>query len=135
MSGVAQRVPEVNVPRYHDSGTGCGKVVSLTYRPPLLPGSTPGTHFCYSLSRPQDHSAAGRIMSLKNSSDTIGVRTRDLPICISVPQQIAPPPTTDKVIAPIKFVPTQTGLCCDNVNYKVLCSGLCPLVGFFNVKW
>jgi hypothetical protein len=23
-----------------------GKVVSLTHRPPLLPGSTPGTHFC-----------------------------------------------------------------------------------------
>jgi hypothetical protein len=24
---------------------GCN-VVSLTYRPPLLPGNTPGTHFC-----------------------------------------------------------------------------------------
>jgi hypothetical protein len=23
-----------------------GKVVSLTHRPPLPPGSTPGTHFC-----------------------------------------------------------------------------------------
>jgi hypothetical protein len=23
-----------------------GKVVSLTHRPPLLPGNTPGTHFC-----------------------------------------------------------------------------------------
>jgi len=23
-----------------------GKVVSLTYRPPLPPGNTPGTHFC-----------------------------------------------------------------------------------------
>ena len=25
---------------------GCGKVVSLTHRPPLPPGNTPGTHFC-----------------------------------------------------------------------------------------
>ena len=23
-----------------------GKVVCLTHRPPLLPGNTPGTHFC-----------------------------------------------------------------------------------------
>jgi len=23
-----------------------GKVVSLTHRPPLPPGKTPGTHFC-----------------------------------------------------------------------------------------
>ena len=37
---------EVKVPRFHDNGTGCGKVVSLTHRPPLPPGNTPGTHFC-----------------------------------------------------------------------------------------
>jgi hypothetical protein len=58
-----------------------GKVVSLTLRPPLPPGNTPGTHFCYRLSRPQDHSATGRNMSLKNCNDTIGNRTRDLPVC------------------------------------------------------
>ena len=39
-----------------------GKVVSLTHRPPLPPGNTPGTHFCYRLSRPQGHSAIGRIL-------------------------------------------------------------------------
>jgi len=27
------------------------------------PGNIPGTHFCWRLSRPQGHSAAGRIMS------------------------------------------------------------------------
>ena len=27
-----------------------GKVVSLTHRPPLPPGNTPGTHFCCRLS-------------------------------------------------------------------------------------
>jgi hypothetical protein len=40
-----------------------GKVVSLTHRPHLPPGNTPGTHFCWRLSRPQGHSAIGRIIS------------------------------------------------------------------------
>ena len=39
------------------------------------------------LSRPQGHSAAGRIISLKNSNDTIGNRTRDPPVC-SVMQKL-----------------------------------------------
>jgi hypothetical protein len=56
-----------------------------------LPGNIPGTHFCLRLSRPQGHSAAGRIMSMKNSNDTIGNRTRDLPTCSVVPQPTAPP--------------------------------------------
>ena len=33
------------------------------------------------------HSAPGRIMSMTNSSDTIGNRTRDLPACSALPQQ------------------------------------------------
>ena len=37
------------------------------------------------------HSAAGRIMSLKNSNDTIGNRTSDLPACSAVPQPNSPP--------------------------------------------
>jgi len=47
------------------------KVVSLTHRLPLPPGNAPGTHFCQRLSRPQGHSAIGRIMSMKNSNETI----------------------------------------------------------------
>ena len=39
-----------------------GKVVNLTHRPPLPPGNAPGTHFCQRLSRPQGHSAIGRIL-------------------------------------------------------------------------
>jgi len=39
-----------------------GKVVSFTHRPLLPPGNTPGTHFCSRLSRPQGHSAIGRIL-------------------------------------------------------------------------
>ena len=40
----------------------CGKFVSLTHRPLLPPGNAPGTHFCQRLSRPQGHSAIGRIL-------------------------------------------------------------------------
>ena len=39
-----------------------GKFASLTHRPPLLPGNAPGTHFSQRLSRPQGHSAIGRIL-------------------------------------------------------------------------
>ena len=69
------------------------KVVSLAALHtgnPYPPGNIPGTHFCYRLSLPQGHSAAGRIMSMKNSSDTIGNRTRDLSACSAVPQPTAP---------------------------------------------
>ena len=39
-----------------------GKVVSLTHRPLLPPGNTPGTHFCQRLSRPHGHGVIGRIL-------------------------------------------------------------------------
>jgi hypothetical protein len=61
-----------------------GEVVSLTHRPPFTPRKIPGTHFRYRLSRPQGHSAAGKIRSIEKSND-IGNRTGDLPACI-VPQ-------------------------------------------------
>ena len=66
-----------------------GKVVSPTHRPPLPPGNIPGTHFCQRLSQPQDQNADGRITSMKNSSDTIGNRPRDLPTCSAVSQTTA----------------------------------------------
>ena len=55
------------------------------------PGNIPGTHFCQRLSQPQGHSVARRIMSMKNSNDTIGNRTRDLLACSTVPQPTEPP--------------------------------------------
>jgi len=45
-----------------DNETGWWYVVSLTHRPPLPAGNTPGDYFCYRLSRPQGHSAIGRIL-------------------------------------------------------------------------
>ena len=54
------------------------------------PGNIPGTHFRCRLSQPQDHSAAGRIISMKNSYVTIRNQTRDLPVCSAVPEPTAP---------------------------------------------
>jgi len=44
------------------------------------------THSCWRLSRPQKHGAAGRTMLKKNSKDTIGNRTRNLPDCSALPK-------------------------------------------------
>ena len=55
------------------------------------PGYIPGTHSCYRLSRPQDHRVAERVMSLKNSKDTIENRIHDFQACSAVPQPTAPP--------------------------------------------
>jgi hypothetical protein len=53
---------------------------------PLSPRKIPGTQFRSRLSRPQGHSAAGRIRSIEKSNDLIGNQTRDLPACSIVPQ-------------------------------------------------
>ena len=45
--------------------------------------------------KPLGHTAAGRIMSTKNSNDTVGNRTRDLPACSAVPQPTALPRTAN----------------------------------------
>jgi hypothetical protein len=65
------------------------EVVSFTHRPPFTAKKIPGTYFCQSLSRPQNHSEAKRIRTIKKSNDLIGTRTRDLPAC-----SIQPQPTT-----------------------------------------
>ena len=76
---------KLSFPDFITTAQDGGKVVSLTHRPPLPAGNTPGTHFCYRLSRPQSHSATGRIMSLKNSNNNIGNRTRHLLVFSVVP--------------------------------------------------
>jgi hypothetical protein len=69
------------------------------------PGNIPGTHFFQWLSQPQSHSAAGSIMSMKYSSDTIGNRTRDLPTCNAVSQPAAPPRAPKQKYSEKKSVP------------------------------
>ena len=54
------------------------------------PGNIPGTHFCLRQSRPQGQSAAGRVMLMKYSGQTIGNRTRHFPACGALPQPTAP---------------------------------------------
>ena len=45
--GVAQRLPgKLRFPDFMTTAQDGGKVISLTHRPPLPPGNTPGTHFC-----------------------------------------------------------------------------------------
>jgi len=45
--GQAQRVlRKLRFADFIPMAQDCGKVVSLTHRPPLPPGNTPGTHFC-----------------------------------------------------------------------------------------
>jgi hypothetical protein len=81
---------EVEAPRFLDNRHM--KMVTLSdIRTGRLypPGNIPGTHFCWKLSRPQVHSAAERIMSMKNPNDIIRNRTRDLPTC-AVPQPTVP---------------------------------------------
>ena len=69
------------------------KFVSPTHRPTLLPRKYSWYTFLLRLSQPQGHNAAGMIMSMKNSNDTTGNRTRNLPVCSTVPMPIAPPRT------------------------------------------
>ena len=58
---------------------------------PYPQGKIPGTRFCYTLSWPQGHSAAGSIKSMQIVKDPIGNRTRDLPACSTVPPPTALP--------------------------------------------
>ena len=68
-------------PDFMTTAQGGGKVVSLTHRLHLPPENSLGTHFCWRLSRPQGLCVIGRIMSMKNSNDTIWNRTSDLNHC------------------------------------------------------
>jgi hypothetical protein len=71
---------KLRYPDFMTTAQGVGKVVSPMHRPYLPPGNSPGAHFYWRLSRPQGHSAIGRIMSMKNSNDTIWN-----PICNTAP--------------------------------------------------
>ena len=76
---------KLRFPDFMTTAQDGGKVVSLTHRPPLPQEIHLVLISVKRLSRPQGQSVTGRNMSLKNSNDTIGNRTRDLPVCSVVP--------------------------------------------------
>ena len=76
---------KLKFPDYMTTAQDGSKIVSLRHRPPLPSGNAPGTHLCWRLSRPQAHSAIGRVRSTKNSNGTFWNRTSDLPICSTAP--------------------------------------------------
>ena len=81
--GQAQRVPgawgsQVSRRSVHEGG----RVVSPTHRSPLPPQET----------------FLVLITSMKNSNDTLGNRTRDVPACSTVPQPTAPPAACPHII-------------------------------------
>jgi hypothetical protein len=89
---------KVESPWYHDSRHK--KVVRLSAvrtdrLPPPRPGTIPGTHVCWRLSRPQGHSAAGRIMT----SSGIELATfRLVELCLNQLRYRVPPFTTRTIL-------------------------------------
>jgi len=71
---------EVKVARFHDNGTGWWQGCQ-PYSPAAF---TPRKYTWYSFLL-EAESTPGRITSLKNTNDTTGNRTRDLPVCSVVP--------------------------------------------------
>jgi hypothetical protein len=75
---------------WHSAHEG-GKVVSPTHQPPLPPRKYSWYSFPLEAeSTPGSKSAASRIMSIKDSSDTIGNQTHDLLVCNAVLKPTAP---------------------------------------------
>jgi hypothetical protein len=91
-----------------------GNVVSRIRRPPLPPRKYSWYSF---LIHPQGHSATRRIMSTKNSNDTIGDRTRYFPACSAVPQPTVPPRAPTVCCCQLKFNLEQLCSTCNMFNW------------------
>jgi hypothetical protein len=98
--GQALRIPRrLRPPDFHDNRHMEVVRLSVLCTGRLYPtGNIPGDRFFYSLSRTQGHSAAGRIMSMKNSNPRPSGRS-------AVPQPTAPP-SAPHPIQNIKFILT-----------------------------
>ena len=79
---------KLRFPEIMTTAQDVGKVVSLTHRPPLLPGNVPGTHFCQRLSRPQGQIAIGRMTPAGIESASLRFVAQHLNHCATTaPQQ------------------------------------------------
>jgi hypothetical protein len=85
-----------------------GKAVTPTHRQPLTPRKYSWYSFLLEVESTPCDSTVERIMLMKNSSDTIGNRTRDLPVCSAVPQPNAPP---DLIYTNSTFCPHSVFMC------------------------
>jgi hypothetical protein len=70
------KAPRISTQQAHEGG----KFVSPMHWPPLPPRDIPGTHFCWSMSQPWAHSAAGRIKSIQNPNDPTQNQIHDIPV-------------------------------------------------------
>jgi len=118
---------KVEAPRFYDSrNTKVVRLSALRTGRLYPPGNIPGTHFYQRLSLHQGHSAAGRIVPMKNSNDTIGNRTRDLPACSSMPQPSAP----SRAPTPIRTA-TKCLIHCVILGFRRNVNDICSLSGIY----
>jgi hypothetical protein len=73
-------------------------------------------------------------MSLENSNDTVGNRTRDLPACSAVPEPTAPPRTPTHTILVEKWGYVKVVLCSENDMLHSFVINLRE-VGFEDMMW
>jgi hypothetical protein len=86
------------------------------------------------------HSADGRIMSMKNSNDTIWNRSRDLPVCSAMPQPTAPPRAPVHICKDINILEVIWLCDCYGIHFKrievscCLCDKIMELFCFSEIK-
>jgi hypothetical protein len=79
--------------------TDGGEVVSPMRRRPFTPRKIPGTHFCWRLSRPKGHGAAGRARHLSPSeSDETSPHYFILHLRLNVPCGLFPSSFTTQIL-------------------------------------
>jgi hypothetical protein len=70
----------------------------------FTPIKIPGDYFCLRLSRPQGHSAVGRIRSIEKSNNLIRNRNRDFPARSIVPQPTMLPHVPSRIRFVIEYL-------------------------------
>jgi len=77
--------PRISIKLAYDSSKAVSPMHQLPLCAPRTPGDIPGTHLCYTWRRPHSHSAAGRIVLMKNPNDLTGDQICNLPHYSTLP--------------------------------------------------